>query len=366
MEHPTVNSAVRVISESVAQLPFGVFRREDDGSRTRLRDHPVDRLFSTHGRPNDWMSAFEMKELLTRQVAIRGNGYAFKNVVGEGRLRELLPMHPKRVEVEQNEDWRITYTVNRDQKSRQILTPRQVFHLRGPSDNGFTGVDIVAQMRDAIGLALAQDRDAAKIFANGARIANVLEHPGTLTPETADRIKQSFNEIYSGIENSHKTAVLEEGMKLSKAGMTAEERQSLESRKLSRSILASIWRIPPHMVGDLERATFSNIEDLARQFVDYALVPWLNRWEQAIEQQLFSEQDRADGLIAKFDARGLLRGDAQTRAEFYASGITNRWMNPNEVREKEDLPPYEGGERFANPAIEPSGGEDADTQSNAG
>ncbi|HEX9768421.1 MAG TPA: phage portal protein [Kiloniellales bacterium] len=350
LECPPVAAAVQVMGESVAQLPFRVFQNLGDRQIEERPEHDVNALLGSRGKPNEWQTPFEFFEQGTRDVALRGNFYAFKNLVAD-RLRSLDRLVADKVTVKQDDNFRIRYTVTTPGGGTRDLTSREIFHLRGPSDNGVAGNHVVKQMRHAIGLALAQDKHASKLFANGARLSGWLEHPGVIGPEGTERLREAFERIFGGADNAYKTAVFEEGMKFKEGSMTAEAAQLIESRTLQRSVLAAIWRVPPHMIGDLEKATFSNIEHLARQFVDYALMPWLRRWEQAIGTQLLSDAERAAGLFVKLDPRGLLRGDSKARADFYTKGIAATWLSPNEVREKEDMPPRDGGDEFKNPNI---------------
>lgn len=359
MSSPLVWSAIRVLSETIAVLPLNIMRETGPRDREILFDHPVQRLLGPKGKPNEWNSAFELKEKLARDVALRGNAFA-QILRVRGEPRRLLPIHPNRVKAEQDENWRISYEVRRDSAPPMMLDPRRMFHVRGPSDDGFMGDDLIAVARDAIGLTLAQDEHAARLFANGAQIKGVLEHPNKLTEEALSHLKESWSQHYEGVDKAHKTPILEEGMKFSPVAMDSEKAQLVESRALQRSIVAAIWRVPPHMVGDMEKATFSNIEHLARQFIDYAMMPWLTRFEGAVDCQILTDQERAAGLMAKFDTKGLLRGDAETRAEFASKMIAARVMNPNEAREREDLPPYEGGDEFVNPNIDTGGTDDTE------
>lgn len=351
---PTVFVCLRVLGESLGQLPLIVQRKADNGEREIVKDHRVARLLGKNGQPNTFQTPFEFRETATRHVALRGNGYAVKVRVG-GELRELLPVHPSRVTVEQDERWQLRYKVRIPNGGTETLGPDDLFQIRGPSDDGIRGVDIVTHLADTIGLSLAQIKDQNRLFSTAARLGLVLQTDASLGDEAYRRLKESVDEQHAGIDNARKTMILEEGLKAEKVSMTAEEAQSLESRKFQRSLLASLWRIPPHMVGDLDKATFSNIENLARQFVDYALAPWLNRWEGTLSLHFLTPSEREDGLQIKLDPRVLLRGDHKTRAEFYNKGISGRWLNPNEVRELEDRAPYDGGEEFRNPAIEPAG-----------
>lgn len=346
---PAVAVSIKVIAESVAQLPFNVFRRGRDGTYDVADANPVNRLLSTHGSPNPArkLTSFEYRRWMTRHVALRGNAYSLIQRVG-GEVDRLVPIHPRRVTPEEGPAGELRYTVTRNDGSRITYGQEDIFHLHGESDDGITGIDPIKQNAEAISLALAQDRFAGKMFGNGVKPSVAIEFPNALKEDAYKRLKDSFNEQYAGVENAHKAIILENGAKLNTISMTMEDAQLVESRTLQRSIVCSLWRLPPHVIGDLDKATFSNIENLARQMVDYALMPWLDMWQQAIEQQLMTEKERAKH-VAKFNVNGLLRGDAKTRSEFYTSGITNGWLSPNEVREKEDMNPREGGDVYLTP-----------------
>lgn len=348
MKCPAVKISIMVLAESVAQLPFNIIREKEGGQRDTAKNNPVHLLLSTKGKPNGWQSSFDFRRLLTRWVAARGNAYALKQTVG-GTLQALAPVHPDRVRVEQEDDWRLVYLVRSKNGAELRFDQQDIFHLRGHSDDGITGEDPIKENADTIALALAQDRFASRMFSNGVNHSGVLEVPGSMKDDAFKRLKESFTEKYTGVDNSHNFIILENGIKFNKSSMTFEQAQLLDSRKLQRSILASLWRIPPHMIGDLEKATFSNIENLARQFVDYALMPWLDLWQQAIQTQLLTPSQLISHS-AKFNVKGLLRGDAKTQADLYSSAYQNAWMSPNEIREKEDMPPREGGDEYAKPA----------------
>jgi HK97 family phage portal protein len=206
--------------------------------------------------------------------------------------------------------------------------------------NGWLGISPIAYARESIGLSLATEKFGGQLFRNGAKMGGILEHPGKLSDEAYNRVKNSFDAASSG-ENTHKTALLEEGMKFSKVSMNANDAQFLETRKYQRGEIASIFRVPPHLIMDLERATFSNIEHMSLEFVQYSLMPWLTRIEKAIRRDVFNEQDKQTKTI-KFNVAALLRGDAASRSAYYASGITNGWLTRNEARAMEYLNPLTG------------------------
>lgn len=350
MKCAPVKVCIKVLSESVAQLPFHIIREDTENQREVSKNHPVNKLLARKGKPNGWQSSFQFRRLLTRWVAFYGNGYALKQTVG-GRLSALIPLHPDRVKVEQKEDWSLLYRVRNNRGTETLFDQSDIFHLCGDSDDGIVGNDPIKENADTIALALAQERFAAYMFSNGVNHSGTLEVPQRMKEESYKRLKESFEAQYTGTDKAHKVVILEEGAKFNKSSMNFEEAQLLDSRKLQRSIIASLWRIPPHMIGDLENATFSNIENLARQFVDYALMPWIELWEQAIHTQLLFGGVSSD-VSPKLNEKGLLRGDAKTRVEFYRGMREIGGLNPNEIREKEDLPPRTdpGGDEYVHPA----------------
>jgi HK97 family phage portal protein len=349
MMQTTVFVAVRVISETMAQLPLVVVRKRRDGGSDPVTDHPVAQLLGDGGQPNAFQTPFEMVEFLTRHAAL-GNGYAFVNRVDGGRrVQELLPVHPRRMTVRMDDAWGVTYKIGVQQGVPIEVGPENMLHLRGPSDVGYVGDDLVRMHADAIGLGLAQDRSAARMFANGARLPGFLKSAKPLDPDAVKKLRDQFQDLYGGAENAGKTPVLEDGLDWVKASMTGDEAQLAESRGLQRSIIAAIWRVPPHLVGDLSKATFSNIENMARQFVDFGLMPWVLRAEQALGTQLLTEAERRTGLRINLDEQALLRGDLAARTAYYTAMRTAEVLSPNDVRRAEGLNPREGGDNYDNP-----------------
>lgn len=354
-------TTITVLAETVAQVPFHVKRKIQGGRGAEVaEDAPVHKLLSKRGRPNDWQTSYQFRHLLVWHLCSGGNFYGLKGFV-RGELRELLPVHWTKVRPEQDDSFRLTYRVHLPRGGQRIMTRAQVFHVMGASDNGFAGLAPMAYLGEPIGLAIAQDAHAGKLFENGARLWGVLEHPGKLGPEVIEKLRSQFHDVYAGVENAHKTAILEEGMSYKQVAQSAEQAQLVESRKLQRSIVGAMRRVPPHMIGDLDKATFSNIENLARQFIDFAVMPYFENVEAACDQQLLTEEERAGGLFCKFNVDGLLRGDSLTRARVYQLHRQMGTMSPNEIREKEDLNPREdeGGDRYDNPNTTP-GGQDRD------
>jgi HK97 family phage portal protein len=331
MQSAAVYSAVKVLSESVGMLPINLYRKEQNGSRTLMAQHPLQRLL--HDQPNEWQTSVEFWEMLVLSLNLRGNAYAYVNRASSGRVVELLPLHPDMVRVEMQAGFQLRYQITMPDGTFRHMAPGEILHIRGLTLNGWMGISPISYARESIGLSLATEKFGGQLFRNGAKMGGVLEHPGKLSDEAYKRIKTSFDEATSG-ENAHKTALLEEGMKFSKISMTADDSQFLETRKYQRSEIAAIFRVPPHMIGDLEKATFSNIEQQSLDFVNGSLMPWLVRIEKAIKRDLMTPQEKTS-LTAKFNVAGLLRGDASSRSALYHSGIWDGWMTRNEARASE-------------------------------
>ena len=226
------------------------------------------------------------------------------------------------------------------------LHPSDVLHIPGLGFDGLVGYSPIAMAKNAIGMAIACEEYGAKFFANGAAPGGVLEHPGTI--KDPQRVRESWQSTFGGSANSNKIAVLEEGMKYTPIGISPEQAQFLETRKFQINEIARIFRVPPHMVGDLEKSSFSNIEQQSLEFVKYTLDPWVIRWEQSIQRSLLSQDEKAVYFV-KFNLEGLLRGDYQSRMNGYAIGRQNGWMSANDIRELENLdriPTEEGGDLY--------------------
>lgn len=339
-----VYACVDVLSRSVAQTPMLLYRVQKDGSRVRIGDHKVATLMSR--RPNGWQTPYEFKSMMQAHLCLRGNAYAYKIDIG-GKL-SLQPLHPDSVDVIQEDDTTLVYRVKLKSGGEAVLRSDQVLHLRGLSMDGIKGVSRIQYAREAVGLALTTEQHGARLFANGAQIGGVLEHPGKLSDEAAKRLRQNFDERYSGVNNSHKTLLLEEGMKFDKVGMTAEDAQFLESRKYQRGEIASLFGVPPHMIGDLEKATFSNIEHQGLEFVRNTLSPWFTCWGQAFERDLLTENESKDFEIS-FDPRILTQGDFKSRMDGYSIGIQSGVLSPNDARRLEGENPRDGGDVYLTP-----------------
>ena len=354
MRVAAVWACVRVLSETLASVPLILYERTKTGKR-RAPEHWAYRLL--HEQPNAWQTPYGFKETLQANLVPGGNGYAIKTVVGT-EVQELLPVAHHRVTIQQDELLRVAYLVTMPDGSTLPVPQERMFHLVGFSFDGLRGVSPIAYHREAIGLTMQLVQHGARLFKQGASVRGVLEHPARLTKEAYDRLKASFDETYAGVEQAHKTAILEEGVKYSKIAMTADEAQFLESRKYQRTEIAGIFRVPPHLIGDLERATFTNVEHQSLEFVKFSMTPWFVRWEEQITRSIIPPRDRAR-FFAEFLVDGLLRGDQKSRYDAYRTAITTGWMSRNEARVLENMDPQDGLDEFLTPLNMAAGDEPA-------
>lgn len=339
MQMTAVYSCVRILSEAVAGLPLHLYEYTDGGSKEKAVKHPL--YFLLHDEPNPEMTSFVFRETLMTHLLLWGNAYAQIIRNGKGEIMALYPLMPDRMEVDRDEKGRLyyEYTTSSDdapinKKSTVKLRPLDVLHIPGLGFDGLVGYSPIAMAKNAIGMAIACEEYGAKFFANGAQPSGVLEHPGTL--KDPSRVRESWQQTFGGSQNANKVAVLEEGMKYTPISISPEQAQFLETRKFQINEIARIFRVPPHMVGDLEKSSFSNIEQQSLEFVKYTLDPWVSRWEQSMVRSLLTEEEKKRYFI-KFNVDGLLRGDYQSRMTGYATARQNGWMSANDIRELENL-----------------------------
>lgn len=340
MQMTAVYACVRILSEAIAGLPLHVYRYNDTGGKEKDLRHPLYRLL--HDEPNIEMTSFVFRETLMSHLLLWGNAYAQIIRNARGEVTALYPLMPNKMTVDRDEKGRLYYLYERSaedtsaigKKSQIRLSPSDVLHIPGLGFDGLVGYSPIAMAKNAIGLAIATEEYGAKFFANGAAPGGVLEHPGSI--KDPQKVKESWNAAYQGSSNAHRIAVLEEGMKYTPIGISPEQAQFLETRKFQIDEIARIFRVPPHMVGDLEKSSFSNIEQQSLEFVKYTLDPWVVRWEQAMCRALLSESEKYNVFI-KFNVDGLLRGDYASRMTGYATARQNGWMSTNDIRELENL-----------------------------
>ena len=351
MQMTAVYSCVRILAEAVAGLPLHLYRYTDNGSKEKAIEHPLYRLL--HDEPNPEMTSFIFRETLMTHLLLWGNAYAQIVRNGKGEVLGLYPLMPNKMSVDRDTDGRLWYTYTRStdeaptmKGSTVKLHPYDVLHIPGLGFDGLVGYSPIAMAKNAIGMGIACEEYGARFFANGAAPGGVLEHPGTV--KDPQKIRDSWNSVYKGSANAHRVAVLEEGMKYTPIGISPEQAQFLETRKFQINEIARIFRVPPHMVGDLEKSSFSNIEQQSLEFVKYTLEPWVIRWEQSIMRALLSTQEK-EMYFVKFNLEGLLRGDYQSRMNGYAIARQNGWMSANDIRRLENLdqiPKEDGGDLY--------------------
>ena len=357
MQMTAVYCCVRILSEAVASLPLQFYRYTDDGGKEKAVDHPL--YFLLHDEPNPEMTSFIFRETLMTHLLLWGNAYSQIIRNGKGEVVALYPLMPDRMKVDRDEHGRLyyEYTVydsddvdgrkGTDKVGRTVrLQPHDVLHIPGLGFDGLVGYSPIAMAKNAIGLAIATEEYGSKFFANGAAPSGVLEHPGTI--KDPSKVRESWQATFGGSGNSNKIAVLEEGMKYTPISISPEQAQFLETRKFQNDEIARIFRVPPHMIGDLEKSSFNNIEQQSLEFVKYTLDPWVSRWEQAMVRALLTPDEKKKYFF-KFNVDGLLRGDYQSRMNGYATARQNGWMSTNDIRELENLdriPEEDGGDLY--------------------
>ena len=352
MQIATVYACVRLLAETVAGLPLHLYRTKDGGSaKERAMDHPLYKLL--YRQPNPEMTSFSFREVMMTHLLLWGNCYAQIIRDGKNGVLGLYPLLPENIEIDRDDKGQIFYIYHAytDEKpgenNKDIYFRRdEIFHVPGLGFNGLVGFSPIAMMKNALGTTLAVEKYGSSFFKNGAQPSGVLEHPGVL--KDPSKIRENWSAVYGGANNAHKVAVLEEGMQYKAISLPPEDSQFLSTRQFGVNEICRIFRVPPHMVQDLEHATFSNIEHQSIDFVVHTLTPWLVRFEQAIIKDLLIG-DEQDVLFPKFNVDGLLRGDYQSRMQGYATGISNGFLSPNDIHRLENwdlIPAEKGGDDY--------------------
>lgn len=351
MQMSAVYACVRILSEAIAEIPLNFYQYTADGGKEKCPSHPL--YYLLHDEPNPEMTSFVFRETLMGHLLLWGNAYAQIVRNGRGEVLALYPLLPDRMQVDRDSAGRLvyTYTRYRDEAGSRCefetikLYEEDVLHIPGLGFDGLVGYSPIAMARNAIGMSMAAEDYGASFFANGATPGGVLEHPGIV--KDPERLRESWRSQFSG-KNSHSIAVLEEGMTFKPMSIPPDEAQFLETRKFQIDEIARIFRVPPHMVGDLEKSSFSNIEQQSLEFVKYTLNPWVARWEQSLAHALLLPREKQQ-YVVKFNVDGLLRGDYQSRMNGYAIGRQNGWLSSNDIRELENMnriPAEEGGDEY--------------------
>lgn len=340
MQITTVFACIRVLAESIGMLPLSL-HRSVNGKTEKVTNTPLAKLLKNG--PNDFMTPQEFKELITVHLGLRGNFYAYKNKVA-GRLVELLPLNPGSVEPKLSDSYEVTYKVTFPDGSTSELPESDVFHVRLFTLDGLVGLSPIQWARHALGLARATERHGSKLFQNGAQPIGGFKTEKPLKDDQVKNLKDQLD-TYAG-EGAYRNMILQGGLEWFQTTMTNDDAQFLDTRKFQRSEICAIFRVPPHMVADLEKATFSNIEHQGLDFVRSTLMPYLTRIEQRIDKSLTPKDDF---VYSKFKANALMRGDMKARAEFYTKMVQNGALSPNEIRELEDMDRRDGGDIYLTP-----------------
>lgn len=335
-------ACVRVISEDVASLPLLCYNRLERG-KERIPQHPLYRLL--HESPNPYMTSTAFREALQGHVLLWGNAYAsIERDEMTGRPMALWPLRPDRMDAPVISDaGTLLYTYHLPTGEPRSLTQSEVFHLRGLSSDGITGYSPITLHREGLAWSIATREYGARFFGNDSRPGGILQAKNRLSDEAVKRLRESWETAHRGLEQSHRIGVLEEGIEWKQTGIPPEDAQYLEVMTFQLQDIARIYRTPPHKIGDLSRATYSNIEEQAIEYVSDTLRPWLVRWEQQANKDLVMPSERGRVFVEHLmDA--LLRGKTLERFQAYQLGLQNGVYSPNEIREFENLNPFEGGD----------------------
>lgn len=321
-------ACIKVISEDISTLGWGVFKVDAQGNKTRMPGNPIDIMLDIQANPES--TAFSVKEVLLAWALSWGNGYAEIARNMAGTPSELWPIHPDRVQADRTRAGQLVYDVSNDNGPNTVLYSEDMFHLHGPSDDGLTGLSVASLAAKSIGLGLAAETFGSSLFGNGAQLGGAFQTDQKLSKEAKDFLTDSLNK-YRGPKQAFKSIVLEQGLKWEQIGIPPQDAQFLETRKFQKNDVASFFRMPPHKIGDLDRATFSNIESQEISYVKDALMPWIVRLEAEANTKFFPRQQWGK-IITKINANSLMRGDSAARTTYYKNLWSMGALNSNEVR----------------------------------
>jgi len=347
MQVSAVWACITVRSEDIAKLPVHLYRRRKDGGKERAVKHPAYRLLLE--QPNPRNTAFEFKQIMQMQCDLHGNAYAVKEIDARGQVVALWPLDSTKVQILTFNDGRELFYRVTMEKGRQVTVPGEdMLHVRGNSLDGVTGLSPISWQRETIGHAMAAEKYGAAFFGNSAQPNGALVLPTKISPEAAERLRADWKQRFQGPENAHNLAIFDGGMEWKQIGMNNADAQFIETRKYQNSEIWRIFRIPPHKVGDLDRATFSNIEMQSIEYVQDCLMSIFARWQQALSRDLLLEEERGE-FFFEFMPDALLKGDIKSRYEAYAVGLMNGWLSDNDIRDKENMNRVEGGDQYFRP-----------------
>lgn len=340
MQISAVFGCVRILSSTLGMTPLIMYRRLPGGGKERATDHPLYRIL--HDVASREQSAFTWREMSQGHLALRGNAYSFIVRKNNLEVEELIPLNPNTT-CPKKINGEIYYEYWNSDGKKFVLDSSEVLHIRALAMNGMTGIDPIMQLRDLFGSALAAREHGARFFANGARASGTLSHPGRLNEEGIKKLKTSFERNYSGVENAGKTIVLEEGMTYSELGMTMEQAQFLEVLGFDkRDIAATVFGVPPHMMGEETSAFTSNLQQYSQQFITYTMGHWYSRWCSELSRSLLTT-DEQEEYFFEFLTDSFLRGDPLSRGQALALQRQNGIINADEWREIENMNPLPDG-----------------------
>ena len=333
-----VYACIKVISETIAELPLDLYRRNETSKERLFTD--VSYLMSTS--PSDRYTSYSFRQALQVCTLLYGNGYAYIDYTKSMTPKSLTLLNPQKVECKiLEETGSVVYIVN----GTQVLEPYQMLHIKGMSLDGVVGLSPIECHKEAYGSGLALQEFGNKFFANGTLATGIVTKAGSIDAAGVKALKKQFKEHYAGRKNQHGVLILDAGMDFKQLSINPDQAQFLESKRFSVEDIARLFRVPPHMVGDLSRATNNNIEHQSLEFTKYTMLPWIKQWEQELDRKLLKAKDHQ----FKFNLNALLRGDVSTRAQYYVKMIQNGVMSPNEVRMLENMNPREGGDIYLTP-----------------
>ena len=347
LENTAVWNAITLISQTLAEVPLKLFQRVTPRGKIEARANPLFDIL--HSAPNPEMTSFEWRE--SQMGWLLGWGNAASEIVFNqrtGRIDALWPIPWSRIKVKRIEG-QIFYDILIPDTGLTVTLPAfRVLHIRGFSRDGIVGLSPIALHRQAVALGLATEQYGASFFGNGAVPGGVLRHPQTLSKEAQARLREAWTETQAGLSNAQRVAVLEEGLEYVKVGIDPEDAQFLATRVFQVEEVARIFNIPPSMIGELSKATFSNVTEQSINFVRFTMLPWFFRWEQGMDKKLLGPNER-QSLFIKFVVEALLRGTPKERGDFYNSMFAVGAFSPNDIRDKEDMNPIEGGDQYFKP-----------------
>ncbi|MCK9575665.1 MAG: phage portal protein [Clostridia bacterium] len=336
MTYTAVFACVRVLSETLASLPIKLYQRQPNGDK---RDLPSETLYDMmHNKPNDEMTPFAFKECMMTNLNLGGNAYAQKLYNAAGEIVQLYPIIPDKVRMERNKEapYNLIYHVKQNDGTDKPLTRNEILHIPGLSIDGINGLTPIGYAAKAVKLGLQYENFGYKFFKNGARPSGYMSVPGELSPTSYDRLKNDFDKNFSGEQNVGKTPIFEGGTEYKQLTINQADAQYLESRKFQTEEIARIYRVPLHLIQNLDKATFSNIEQQSLEFVIYTMLPWAKRWEEALNTQILTDKQRKAGWFFEFSMDALLRGDITSRYAAYAIGRQWGWLSVNDILRMEN------------------------------